>query len=148
MLVCIVLFVLFFKQKTAYELRISDWSSDVCSSDLVEVEVMHGEIQHRGRAAANADYFEAASNQPFHQRGLECRRAEAAVVSDRDSRPPGDRDGFCKGPSDRPRVLHIQVVADRASNVVLAKDRGLEPMRRSDRKRPRLNSSHYCATRM
>src|SRR3546814_5404846 len=25
---------LFFKQKTAYELRISDWSSDVCSSDL------------------------------------------------------------------------------------------------------------------
>src|SRR3546814_6586991 len=27
-------FCLFFKQKTAYELRISDWSSDVCSSDL------------------------------------------------------------------------------------------------------------------
>src|SRR3546814_1272224 len=26
--------LLFFKQKTAYELRISDWSSDVCSSDL------------------------------------------------------------------------------------------------------------------
>src|SRR3546814_2402996 len=26
----------FFKQKTAYELRISDWSSDVCSSDLLE----------------------------------------------------------------------------------------------------------------
>src|SRR3546814_9941038 len=30
---CMVLFV-FFKQKTAYEMRISDWSSDVCSSDL------------------------------------------------------------------------------------------------------------------
>src|SRR3546814_5663403 len=27
----------FFKQKTAYEMRISDWSSDVCSSDLVGV---------------------------------------------------------------------------------------------------------------
>src|SRR3546814_3665306 len=26
---------LFFKQKTAYEMRISDWSSDVCSSDLL-----------------------------------------------------------------------------------------------------------------
>src|SRR3546814_6740893 len=26
----------FFKQKTAYEMRISDWSSDVCSSDLVQ----------------------------------------------------------------------------------------------------------------
>src|SRR3546814_7990043 len=27
----------FFKQKTAYEMRISDWSSDVCSSDLEEI---------------------------------------------------------------------------------------------------------------
>src|SRR3546814_20991764 len=35
------MFVFFFKQKTAYELRISDWSSDVCSSDL----------QYRGEAA-------------------------------------------------------------------------------------------------
>src|SRR3546814_5902834 len=30
---------LFFKQKTAYEMRISDWSSDVCSSDLIEDDV-------------------------------------------------------------------------------------------------------------
>src|SRR3546814_997223 len=30
-----ILYFFFFKQKTAYELRISDWSSDVCSSDLV-----------------------------------------------------------------------------------------------------------------
>src|SRR3546814_4162473 len=30
----VVFFVFFFKQKTAYEMRISDWSSDVCSSDL------------------------------------------------------------------------------------------------------------------
>src|SRR3546814_1722675 len=28
--------VFFFKQKTAYEMRISDWSSDVCSSDLLD----------------------------------------------------------------------------------------------------------------
>src|SRR3546814_14334480 len=28
----------FFKQKTAYEVRISDWSSDVCSSDLLELQ--------------------------------------------------------------------------------------------------------------
>src|SRR3546814_8785143 len=32
-LLCVLLFF-FFKQKTAYEMRISDWSSDVCSSDL------------------------------------------------------------------------------------------------------------------
>src|SRR3546814_5272126 len=32
----LMLFV-FFKQKTAYEMRISDWSSDVCSSDLFQL---------------------------------------------------------------------------------------------------------------
>src|SRR3546814_19581719 len=31
------MFFFFFKQKTAYEMRISDWSSDVCSSDLIEI---------------------------------------------------------------------------------------------------------------
>src|SRR3546814_3331140 len=36
MLVCLCLsFIFCFKQKTAYEMRISDWSSDVCSSDLI-----------------------------------------------------------------------------------------------------------------
>src|SRR3546814_20125474 len=36
-LVCVLFYfvvIFFFKQKTAYEMRISDWSSDVCSSDL------------------------------------------------------------------------------------------------------------------
>src|SRR3546814_5189519 len=32
-------FIFFFKQKTAYEMRISDWSSDVCSSDLATITV-------------------------------------------------------------------------------------------------------------
>src|SRR3546814_6979940 len=40
------LFFFFFKQKTAYEMRISDWSSDVCSSDLFP------EIDHNPRAKA------------------------------------------------------------------------------------------------
>src|SRR3546814_12640365 len=31
----LIVFFFFFKQKTAYEMRISDWSSDVCSSDLL-----------------------------------------------------------------------------------------------------------------
>src|SRR3546814_2264958 len=34
LVLCSVIFF-FFKQKTAYEMRISDWSSDVCSSDLL-----------------------------------------------------------------------------------------------------------------
>src|SRR3546814_13832959 len=37
----------FFKQKTAYELRISDWSSDVCSSDLAVAGCLCG--KQRGR---------------------------------------------------------------------------------------------------
>src|SRR3546814_3128835 len=36
----------FFKQKTAYEMRISDWSSDVCSSDLRQAQ---GRAAHHGR---------------------------------------------------------------------------------------------------
>src|SRR3546814_5299926 len=35
----------FFKQKTAYEMRISDWSSDVCSSDLLADEPLGGEVR-------------------------------------------------------------------------------------------------------
>src|SRR3546814_6565169 len=35
--VCLRVLFFFFKQKTAYEMRISDWSSDVCSSDLAAV---------------------------------------------------------------------------------------------------------------
>src|SRR3546814_1863824 len=38
--VFVVVFFFFFKQKTAYEMRISDWSSDVCSSDLGEDRVL------------------------------------------------------------------------------------------------------------
>src|SRR3546814_2187283 len=45
----------FFKQKTAYEMRISDWSSDVCSSDLLLSPLLsvpqlrqHGVLLHHG----------------------------------------------------------------------------------------------------
>src|SRR3546814_1790919 len=39
----------FFKQKTAYEMRISDWSSDVCSSDLMRLLQNHQvpELAHK-----------------------------------------------------------------------------------------------------
>src|SRR3546814_4750939 len=40
----------FFKQKTAYEMRISDWSSDVCSSDL---SLLHAARQLRRRQAGD-----------------------------------------------------------------------------------------------
>src|SRR3546814_5507208 len=46
----VLFFFFFFKQKTAYEMRISDWSSDVCSSDLrraVPVD-QHDALARRG----------------------------------------------------------------------------------------------------
>src|SRR3546814_1671480 len=38
--------IFFFKQKTAYEMRISDWSSDVCSSDLIRPRDLGTGQQH------------------------------------------------------------------------------------------------------
>src|SRR3546814_741933 len=53
---CVVCFVFFFfKQKTAYEMRISDWSSDVCSSDLLYL------LQHLDGAAASSSRAYALS---------------------------------------------------------------------------------------
>src|SRR3546814_6318155 len=46
-------FFFFFKQKTAYEMRISDWSSDVCSSDLLLAEI----IRHAVLAEAEVRFF-------------------------------------------------------------------------------------------
>src|SRR3546814_2931471 len=40
--------VVFFKQKTAYEMRISDWSSDVCSSDLNKIDGKPSGFNHFG----------------------------------------------------------------------------------------------------
>src|SRR3546814_9714181 len=46
----VVVFV-FFKQKTAYEMRISDWSSDVCSSDLTDTALFENICSQRGATA-------------------------------------------------------------------------------------------------
>src|SRR3546814_4100416 len=45
----------FFKQKTAYEMRISDWSSDVCSSDLAGTG-LHGNGRFGDRPAGTRDH--------------------------------------------------------------------------------------------
>src|SRR3546814_5905517 len=50
------MFFCFFKQKTAYEMRISDWSSDVCSSDLITVKV--------GWTAGGGQYVAIKDNGP------------------------------------------------------------------------------------
>src|SRR3546814_1590626 len=52
----------FFKQKTAYEMRISDWSSDVCSSDLA-AHVAHGAERHVGEELDHAGALEKAAEE-------------------------------------------------------------------------------------
>src|SRR3546814_20728525 len=56
--------VFFFKQKTAYEMRIRDWSSDVCSSDLRAIadhhEQQEGEESTRQQHRAQPEQLEAA----------------------------------------------------------------------------------------
>src|SRR3546814_8675380 len=57
--------IFFFKQKTAYEVRISDWSSDVCSSDLLAIDRLkqlfdcdYANVQpHSGSQANQAVYL-------------------------------------------------------------------------------------------
>src|SRR3546814_9272608 len=54
--VFVVVFFFFFKQKPAYEMRISDWSSDLCSSDLPYTPVSFGTLAGRARG----DLFDPA----------------------------------------------------------------------------------------
>src|SRR3546814_4199199 len=73
-----------FKQKTAYEMRISDWSSDVCSSDLDGDASRDGEVRR------------------WHDR-LDSVRAERLVLSngaDHDE-PPAGGSGGPRSPADR-----------------------------------------------
>src|SRR3546814_7221054 len=72
----------FFKQKTAYEMRISDWSSDVCSSDLglehhVEIRGLHALA-----VVAHRDHFHIQSPRGGDRAGIgrALRRDEARCV--------------------------------------------------------------------
>src|SRR3546814_2777373 len=67
--------VFFFKQKTAYEMRISDWSSDVCSSDLGIGEIgalINGTYSRSEyyRAATNLFQRRSSATKPFNTPGL------------------------------------------------------------------------------
>src|SRR3546814_7010392 len=79
--------IFFFKQKTAYEMRISDWSSDVCSSDL-RVPGQHeprdphaAERHHRLHAVGAAGQPDGQASRPAHPGG-EFQPAAAADRSE------------------------------------------------------------------
>src|SRR3546814_3207214 len=62
----------FFKQKTAYEMRISDWSSDVCSSDLDAQQLGVAKPADLGMVTPglNAKYASGFENPVFTMRGV------------------------------------------------------------------------------
>src|SRR3546814_6423863 len=117
----------FFKQKTAYEMRISDWSSDVCSSDLAVQPV-----------------------RPAARGGRRRRLFFAALAVELSDPQPSEADPDRRaGRGDR-RLQHLRPVSERAAPRLLVRPR---PERRGgerraggamvrDRKSTRLNSSH------
>src|SRR3546814_9186337 len=88
MTLCLYYFF-FFKQKTAYEMRISDWSSDVCSSDLhgragrdASVAHLH-RLQGRGRHGEEADRLPRGRSQggdALRRRGCRCDAQAVAAL--------------------------------------------------------------------
>src|SRR3546814_9494514 len=66
----------FFKQKTAYEMRISDWSSDVCSSDLAKrqeiIEDYKDRYEHPYIAAARGYVDDVIDRSEERRVGKEC----------------------------------------------------------------------------
>src|SRR3546814_5362079 len=78
----------FFKQKTAYEMRISDWSSDVCSSDLRPQEPQSTRpLQHRDERTIRHPSILAPTNPPVESI---CRRP---TTRDLQASKPGRRRG-------------------------------------------------------
>src|SRR3546814_4990831 len=80
--------VFFFKQKTAYEMRISDWISDVCSSDLgilgmsAWAGVRHGDSRQRPcarRARTSVLFRFRLRHGRDHRRGLFAAMADGAL---------------------------------------------------------------------
>src|SRR3546814_14611906 len=74
MFVCVFFFC---KQKTAYEMRISDWSSDVCSSDL---DVQIDAVERHDRAVALGDILQFEHRRTLtHRRRRHLRRGWANI---------------------------------------------------------------------
>src|SRR3546814_1562495 len=68
----VLVFFFFFKQKTAYEMRISDWSSDVCSSDLAWLRPRTLASMRDAIARPAASSFALLMRLPLDRRSMAC----------------------------------------------------------------------------
>src|SRR3546814_4435405 len=115
MFVCHFFVIFFFKQKTAYELRISDWSSDVCSSDLTDIDDPIARLR--------CDKLQQVASPPF----LAGHERDCGVIA-------VERTALAK------RGYEISVGVGHDPSLTAAIASALE--RRGDRKSTRLNSIH------
>src|SRR3546814_6971694 len=120
----------FFKQKTAYDMRISDWSSDVCSSDLARDATIHRILQQMSQILAQGWRDAMVDKFLDPALGLNQRIGAKAI----------DRRGAGK---DRPGAA---TRCNEATGKILIRCRRLGFPRA--RKSTRLKSSNYCASRM
>src|SRR3546814_7901234 len=122
---CSLSFFFFFKQKTAYEVRISDWSSDVCSSDL-ELRTFlekHPVVY----PIAVVDVYDPP--------------ADFAT-------PRGLPMTYLIAPGGKVAKQFLGPVTAKDIEGAIAAAGGPAVDAAADRKSTRLNSRHYCATRM
>ncbi len=92
----------------------------------VGAEVMHREIQHRRRPAADPQDLEPALAQPFAQRLRELGRAQPAVEAQADARAALAAQERRVGAAKRMGIGSTQRLADDAADVVLAQHRRVE----------------------
>src|SRR3546814_8718116 len=105
--------VFFFKQKTAYEMRISDWSSDVCSSDLFVA------IAARESVRAEADQDSAGpelqharlDDDPCRDHGEDHREDGNGVTEGNGDKRPhhGGTEAFLHSQGDRKEPAHRRI---------------------------------------
>src|SRR3546814_6899597 len=128
----------FFKQKTAYEMRIIDWSSDVCSSDLEGTTGLEHVCQRLDRRRADVEDHLVGSDLV----DVDGARRRVGREFLRDHHTIGQMDGA-------PGLVGGVEVHVRGINQIMLEQRlaDIDPAR-GHRKRTRLTSSHYTATRM
>src|SRR3546814_9811343 len=107
----IVFLFFFFKQKTAYEMRISDWSSDVCSSDLlvealVELLGLQRILEHDATEQFRCEVRNAGEVQYFAFRERIADRDRAMVVQADDVTRICFFDGLAISRHEHQRVRH------------------------------------------
>src|SRR3546814_8915556 len=106
---CLLFRFFFFKQKTAYEMRISDWSSDVCSSDLLE-PAREGQRQGRYRHAQQLERHVLTASVPAARRDRPGTKARKQGAGRRLARIPPARTptaGSTSGRGHCPRPLFL-----------------------------------------